>query len=260
MPTIHEEKPYYMISSLARGLQIIELLAENKNMTVSESARLLGLSRIVMHRFLATLHRLGYVRQDNRSQYNLSMKLFEVGSRVVNHTEILTIARPFMRDLVETHNETVNLGIMDRQETVVLDSLSGKEIFNYYSAIGSRSPAYSCAVGKVILAFSDLKVQQAYVSNILFETQTPTTITDPGAFIAELEMIRREGYAIENEERTAGLKCVASPVFDYTNEPTYAISISGPTYRMTHEIIATMVWDLIQSCRVISKELGSNRD
>lgn len=249
-----------MISSLERGLRMIELLVENENLTVSESARLMGLNRSVTHRFLATLHNLGYVSQGDRSQYKLSMKLFELGSRVVDHTEIRTIARPFMQSLVEIGNETVNLGMLDRQDIVTIDTLAGKELLNFYSPIGSRWPANTHAMGKAILAFCDLKVQQAYMDPAQIDSQDTNTIADSGTFLAEFEMIRRQGYTIDNEGWAIGLKCVAAPVFDHTNEPTYAVSISGPANRMTPAIIDNLSRDLIQYCRKISERLGSNRN
>ncbi|BBO73197.1 DNA-binding transcriptional regulator KdgR [Desulfosarcina widdelii] len=255
-----EGKPYYMISSLARGLRMIELLAENGQLTASESARMMGSSRSVAHRFLATLHKLGYVRQDERARYALSMKLFELGSRVINHSEIFTTARPFMQRLVQSHGETVSLSILDGQDMVIIDTLTGRKLFNYHSTVGSRTSASSHAMGKVILAFRNREDQEVYADAVHLDSCLPCTTNDSGAFLSELDGIRRDGYATDDEKWAVGIRCVAAPVFNHTNEPAYSIGVFGPTNRMTSVVISKLSFDLIQSCRVISKKLGSSRD
>lgn len=258
MTSENSGKPYYIVSSLARGISILELLAEKKSVSVTEAARALDLNRSAAHRFLATLREMGYVVKGEHSRYRLSLKLFELGHAVANIKEIVAIVRPYMRALSTRHKETVNLGRMDGNDTVIIDVVLGTEAIRFDSRIGERSPSHTLAMGKVLLAFHSEQVRQDYVKHANFTPVTANTITDPERFLRELETVRRDGYAIDDEEWAEGLRCVSAPIFTSGPYPDYAISISGPTLRMTMENMKKIRVDLAAVCAEISNTLAGH--
>ena len=252
------DKPYYKISSLAKGLEVLEILAEQKALSVTEVARLLGQNRSASHRFLATLRDMGYVVQDAQSRYRLSMRLFELGHKIDNMSEIRSIARSYMRKLVDIHGETVNLGRMDGIEMVTIDVVQGTQVIKYDAQIGERSPAHTLAMGKAILAFSSEETQRTYLDRAEFRQITPNTLPDRASFEKELRLIHKRGYAIDNEEWAIGLRCIAAPLFDLSHPPFYAISVSGPTTRITGSAIKKIAKNLIEMCHAISGRIGKD--
>ena len=250
-----KKKAYYKISTLEKGLQVIELLAKNKSLSVTEVAKYLDQNRSASHRFLATLHELGYVLKDDQSRYRLSLKLFELGNRIDDVDEVRSIARPFMRELSSTHRETVNLGRMEGNDVVTIDTVLGPEVIKFDSRIGERSPVHTLAMGKAILAFRSKEEQKAYAEAARFAKLTPKTIASKTAFKKELEAIAKQGYSMDEEEWCMGLRCVAIPIFNDT-EPSYALSVSGPTSRMTPEKVAAIQAELLMVSRTISQKFG----
>ena len=158
-----KKKAYYKISTLEKGLQVIELLARNKSLSVTEVANELGQNRSASHRFLATLHELGYVHKDSRSRYRLSLKLFELANGIDDIDEVRSITRSFMRELSATHGETVNLGRLEGNDIITIDTVLGTEVIKFDSKIGDRSPVHTLAMGKAILSFRSEAEQDAYI-------------------------------------------------------------------------------------------------
>lgn len=124
-----------------------------------------------------------------------------------------------------------------------------------FTTIGSRMPAYCTGVGKAMLAYMDAETLNSLIPESM-EAITPHTITDKEAFLKHLKDIRSKGYAIDNEESSIGLRCIAAPIFDQNGDPKYAISISGPTVRMTEERIEDIIRAIKDSARKISNRLG----
>jgi len=150
---MHEEKKrYYQIASLEKGVKVLELLADQKALTVSQVAVSLGLNRAASHRFLATLKDLGYVEKNDDNRYQLTFRVLELGMKVVNRSEVRQEARDFMQELARISNETVNLGYFDGRQILHLDKIDSCEILRIDAPLGSRTPAYCTALGKAILA------------------------------------------------------------------------------------------------------------
>ncbi|MCG8637776.1 MAG: IclR family transcriptional regulator [Desulfobacterales bacterium] len=250
-----KKKAYYKISTLEKGLQVIELLAKNKSLSVSETAELLGQNRSASHRFLATLAELGYVLKDSRSRYRLSLKLFELGNQIDDIDGIRSITRPFMRELSATYGETVNLGRLEGNDIITIDTVPGTEVIKFDSKIGDRSPVHTLAMGKAILSFRSDAEQDAYIETAEFKVLTEKTIVSKADFKAELKKIRDRGYAVDDEEWCLGLRCVSIPVFN-NDPPSYAISVSGPASRMTPEKIEILKGELLLISRTLAGQFN----
>ena len=255
MPVSGEK--YFFIGSLAKGIKIMELLAEQKQLTVSRVARLLDTNRAASHRFLATLRELGYVEKDEDDRYRLTFKIFEIGMKVAKRFEIGQIARPLMQELALASGETVNLGHFDGKAVLHIDKIDSREILRMDFPIGSRAPAYCTALGKAVLAFLPREEFERFLSRTTLKPHGPNTITTKKRFRLAIDDIRHRGYAVDDEELSAGLRCVAAPVFDHTGRVTYAVSVSGPSLRMTPKRIED-IHPLVQKiCRRLSQQLGS---
>jgi len=162
-----------------------------------------------------------------------------------------------MKKLAESFNETVNLGRHDGNDVVTIDVISGRERIRFDAPIGSRSPIHTVAMGKAILTFRSMEEQDAYIESCDFSPLTPHTITDRKKFKQELLNIRKKGYAGDNEEWDLNMRCVAVPIFDFTEFPSHAISISGPSTRLTDKRIKEIVPGLTDAGRSLSRELGA---
>ncbi|MFZ0726661.1 MAG: IclR family transcriptional regulator [Desulfobacterales bacterium] len=255
MPASGEK--YFFVGSLAKGMRIMELLAEHKHLTVSGVARLMDTNRAAGHRFLATLRELGYVEKDEDDRYRLTFKVFELGMQVANRFEIRQLARPMMQELALASGETVNLGHFGGRNILHLDRVDSLEILRMDVPIGSRAPAYCTALGKAVLAYRPAEEFERYLARVTLKAHGPNTITRRKLFRQAIAVIREKGYAVDDEEMSAGLRCVAAPVIDHTGRAAYAISVSGPSLRMTPRRIAEISPLVLKICRRLSQKLGS---
>jgi DNA-binding IclR family transcriptional regulator len=250
------KQSYFFINSLRKATSILELLAEAGELSVSEIGKKLDMHRSATHRFLATLRELGYLEQSEDSRYRLSFKLFELGMNVANRLELRKIVHPFLIDIGSRHEETANLGIIEGLDVVYVDKVESPHLLRMDLAIGRRVPSYCTALGKAILANrSEAEVQKLF-RGVKFEYRTPKTILNFRNLLEHLRKVRQQGYAVDNEELSLGIRCLACPVFDYTGNCVASISIAGPTLRMTDEKIEKIKVDLLSISKTISIRLG----
>lgn len=248
------EDRYFYLSTLARGLSILELLAEEGYLSASEVARILGFNRTSSHRYLATLKEKGYVKKDEDSRYALSYKIFELGTRVENLSGVIQEALPSMHELAAIYNETVNLACLDGLEVIHLEKVVSTEILRIDPALGSRAPAHCTALGKSILAFLPMKELRALLNGRVLKAYTANTITEKETLLNELEKVRDEGVAIDNEELAISSVCVGAPILDRLGYPRYAISVSGVSMRMTPERVVKLKQDVRDICKELSSK------
>lgn len=252
-----KEKPYYLIGSLEKGLMALELLASQGPLTVSELAKLLGFNRSAVYRFVATLRDIGYVAQEGDGKYRTTLRMYSFGRLVVDRLEIRDLAKQVMSELSAEFGETVNLGCIENDELVVVDLVKSQKPLKSELPPGSRGVAHATALGKAILAFSNEDAISGYLKDYRFMAQrTPNTISSIEALRAELLNIKAQGFAVDDEEWAEGIRCIAVPIFDYSMQPVYSLSISGPIQRMTKTAIFQMRRRLKESTSQISKLLG----
>jgi DNA-binding IclR family transcriptional regulator len=255
MPSKGEK--YYFVSSLAKGLRIMEMLASKGDMSASGMASALDTSRAVSHRFLSTLRDLGYVEKTEEGRFRLTFKIVELGMSKLDRFEIRHTAHPLMQELAFAFGETVNLGHWDNGSIVHLDKINSTEILRLDVGMGALAPAYCMGLGKAMLAFMPEQLRKDYIASVKMIPMSPNTITTAKQLTAELSRIRQRGYAIDNEELTLGLRCVAAPVFDYTGTAAYALSVSGPSLRMSEKKMEAIKTKLLPICRQLSKQIGA---
>lgn len=251
------EGKYFFISSLAKGIHILELLSDNEDLSVTQVAKLMHINRTSSHRFLSTLRELGYADKDENARYYLTSKVIELGTKVLDRFEFRKIAHPFLQTVASKFNETINLGFFNGHQVITIDKIDSTEILRMDAGIGGREPAYCTSLGKAILAHLPDSQLEEYLNAIELTPYTPNTVTSKKKLKEELIHIREKGYAIDNEELSVGLRCIGAPVFDHSGHARYAISISGPSIRFGSKRIQEMQKALKQNCQSLSEKLGS---
>jgi DNA-binding IclR family transcriptional regulator len=246
-----------LVQSVKRALSILETLAQNRaDLGVSDLGRALGLSKSTVHRLLATLEEGGYVQSSSPGRYALGIKAFEVGSAVLNRMGLRKVALGPMQELADLTKETVNLALLDGLEIVYIDRIECSEPLRMDLQVGRRVPTHCSALGKAILAFLDPQESRDIMRRLSFSRYTARTIIDSEALRRELPVIREQGYSVDDEEYIEGIRCVAAPLFDYHSRPVAALSVAGPSVRLTPGRIESVAQVLVTATRSISRGLG----
>ena len=254
---IKNESKYFFIRSFAKGMNVLELLSDNEALTVTQVAKLMNINRAGSHRFLSTLKELGYADKDDSSRYYLTSKVIELGMKVLDRFEIRKIALPFLQELSAKFNETINLGYFNGEEVLTIDKIDSTEILRMDAGIGGGEPAYCTSLGKAILAFlPDVQLEE-YLQATELTPFTSNTVISKDKLKEELMHIKENGYAIDDEELSVGLRCVGAPLFDHSGQALYAISISGPSIRMGSKKIEEMQRELKKICQNLSGKMGN---
>ncbi len=251
------EDKYFFIRSFAKGMNVLELLSDNEFLTVAQVAKLMNINRASSHRFLSTLKELGYADKDDSSRYYLTSKVIALGMKVLDRFEIRKIARPFLQELSNKFNETINLGYFNGETVLTIDKIDSTEILRMDAGIGGGEPAYCTSLGKAILAFLPDQQLKNYLQATKLKPFTTNTVISIDKLKEELMHVRENGYAIDDEELSVGLRCVGAPLFDHNGQALYAISISGPSIRMGSKKIEEMRRELKKICQNLSGKMGN---
>lgn len=249
------------IQTIDRTLMVLNCFSEHQTeMRLSEIAEGVGLNKSTAHGILNTLKYHGLINQDEEShRYRLGLRLMELGSRAASSLNIIQIAGPKIRKLCREIEETVHLGTIDGEEMVYVDKIESWQSMRIASSVGARLPAYTTSLGKAIMAFLNVDDLMKTIPNV-FRPFTPNTIMNMEDLLEELKKIRRNGYAIDNEEYSIGLKCVAAPIFNYEGKVKYSISVSGPEVRMTEGKMDMVTLLVKEVCADISEKIGYKGD
>jgi IclR family acetate operon transcriptional repressor len=225
------------VQSVDRALQIIETLAEDdEGYRLSDLAVRTGLSTSTAHRLLATLEKRRFVQFDRTgSKWHVGARSFTVGATFAHRRNFTAQAVPYLRKLRDLTRETANLAVVDDEFIVILTRMESREIMRSLTNVGGRVAMVASGVGKAVLAtYSDEDVN-AIIHRQGMPRLTEKSIVRPGELFRELEAIRRQGYAVDDEEARIGLRCVAAVVYSDCSEPLAAISVSGMTSRVTED-------------------------
>ena len=243
--------------SLARALTLLERLSQTPTgMNLTDLSQQLGMPAATVHRLLSTFEELDFAEQDDDGLWFVGLKAFTVGAAFLHRRDLIGSARPHMQALVDRCGETVNLGIVDDGEAVFISQVESTEMMRMIARLGSRSPIHASGVGKAILAhLPERRVAQILQQRGLARF-TERTIDSPGGLRDELERIRNQGYALDDEEHAVGLRCVAAPIFDENGQPIAAISLSGPKARLVDSRLGELGGAIAQTAEEITQALG----
>jgi IclR family acetate operon transcriptional repressor len=216
-----------------------------------------GLAASTTHRLLNTLEQHGFAALDaDRGVWFVGVKAFTVGNAFLADRDVVSIARPFMRKLMEQSGESVNLALLDEGQVVFVSQVQCREMMRMLVRLGGRAPVHASGAGKALLAALSESQSRAVVARHGLKRFTDNTIDDAAALARDLEAIRRHGFSYDDEEHAVGLRCVAATVHDEHGEPVAAISLSGPRARMTDERIARLGGMVLQAAESITRAMG----
>jgi IclR family transcriptional regulator, acetate operon repressor len=247
----------YGVEAVERALAILDVLAQDAVVSQAEIARAVELSEATVLRYLATLGRHGFVERDSESgRYRLGAGLFHLGQKALVGRDLRSLARPYMRELLQRFGETVNLAMRWRDEIVLIDALEGTRSLKRGASVGERDSWHASSVGKAILAGLPEPEARRILASCDWDRKTRKTHRRTEDLVAELAQIRQRGYAVDDEEGEDGLRCVGTAILDQQGVPSFAISVSGPATRLTPQAIPKIGKALMSATDAISGRLG----
>lgn len=245
------------IQSLDRAMMILEALGTTGGGTLTELATHLGQSPATVYRVLTTLLARGIAEFDAVQQtWHVGAGAFRIGSAFLRRTNLVERARPVMQALMGTTGETANLGVECGVSVLFVSQVETHESIRAFFPPGTQSPMHASGIGKALLAeFPEPKFATLMAGGLA--RFTDRTLTTRSALLADLAATRERRYAVDDEERNMGMRCVAAPVFNATETVVAGISISGPTARVTPERIAPLGECIRDAAAELSRRLGA---
>lgn len=246
-----------MDKTLLKGLQVLEhIVGSEANVRITDVAADLGLTKSNAHRVLKTLEFAGYLQQDPKSrEYTTSLKLWELGSEIVNRLDIRVHASETLHKLAQEAREAVHLSILDDDQVIYIDKIDSPEPIGTYTRMGGRAPAYCVATGKALLCHLSEKELQPLLTHL--KAYSRNTIVEPQELLRDLERSRERGYTINRGEWRESVWGIATAIRGPSSQVVAAIGVSGPEYHLNQEgrceALAEMV---IRAGREISANIG----
>lgn len=249
------------VKSVLKAFQIIEELDRFGELSIGELSQALSMDKTTVHRLINTIKEAGYIVQNPCTRkYSNSIKLFTIGTRIIERTGLKEIARPYLEAIANETKETINLSMHSGNDIVYVDKIESDSAIKVGIKMGTSLPMYCTGMGKAILAFLPEESVNEIISNTNFYKRTPKTVSGKEALLKQLEAVRKNGYAKDGEEYVDGLISFAAPIFDYRNSPVAAISISMPKMRYNETEQRQYYVNLVKdTATALSKELGHKR-
>jgi IclR family transcriptional regulator, pca regulon regulatory protein len=247
----------HFVRSLERGLAVIRAFdADHPELTLSEVARACGLTRAAARRFLLTLADLGYVRADGRT-YRLTPRVLELGYSYLSSFSLAQIAEPHLEQLVENTRESSSLCVLDGDDIVYVARVPARRIMTAAITVGTRFPAHVTSVGRVILAHLPQEEIEVRLAHAQLTPLTARTLVSADLLRAELDRVRRQGYAVVDQELEEGLRSIAAPVRDRGGEVVAAVNIPVQAGRTTLAALRRdLLPPLLETVAGIEADLG----
>ncbi len=244
-------------TAVERALNILEAAANRREgLTNSEISRRLNIPKSSASYILRTLERRGYLRRNAESgRYCLGLRILSLGRDAKANFDIAEVALPFMNALVERTRLTAHLAVLDQGEAVYIEKVDAPGFFKVNTWVGRRMYVHSTSVGKSLLAWQPRAEAEAILRERGLKKRTPKTITNLSRFLAELESVRLQGYAVDDEENSLGARCVAAPVFDALGGVPAALGVSGTLSQMGEAELPRIAEAVKETTRRISRQL-----
>src|SRR5579872_6132292 len=238
----------YKVQALDRAFAVLDLLGESEvPLGLAQVASSLQLHKSTAHRFLMVLEKHRMVERTTNGKFRLGLRLFDFGNRAIEQYDLRERAQPHLRRLVAETEETAHLCILEQARVIYIDKIEPARSVRMITRIGSSNPIHCTSVGKAMLAFLPEDRINDIIRRTRFEKFTHRT---------EIEKTRRRGYAVDDEELEEGLRCIAVPLLDAQRQPVAAVSVSGPSFRVTAQKLPSIANHLLQCVRGISTDMG----
>lgn len=246
------------IQALDRALDVLDVVAANAGLTLSEIAAELDQSPATMHRVLATLEARGVVESEAHTQtWHIGATAFRLGSAFLRRSGVIERSLPVMRELMEQTRETSNLGIEQNGNVMFISQIETLETIRAFFPPGTLSPMYASGIGKALLSqYSNSRIE-AYLKAQPLVGFTAQTKATAAALRDDLRATRERGWAYDDEEKTNGMRCVAAPILNIFGDAVAGISVSGPTHRMSQDRVNHIGALVCAAAGQVSRSLGA---
>ncbi|MDP4022084.1 IclR family transcriptional regulator [Methylobacterium sp. NEAU 140] len=253
-------KPADTIQALDRALDVLDVLAASDGLTLSELAGRLDQSVATMHRVLATLERRAFVEiSADRQEWHVGAEAYRLGSAFLRRSNVVERSRSTMWALMQETGETSNLGVEKEGHVLFVSQVETHETIRAFFPPGTLSPLHASGIGKALLGtFEPARIDRLFRGKDL-ERFTDKTVATLAQLRDEIAATRARGYAIDDEERTTGMRCVAAPILNVHGEAVAGISVSGPTHRVTDERVREIGERVRKGAAAVSRLLGAPR-
>ncbi len=251
----------YRIQSVERAVAILNAFsAEEPELGVTELADRLDLHKSTVHRFLVNLEAAGLVERNRlTARYRLGLRIFELGGLVLQQMSLWDEALPFLEGLVRDSGETGHLAVLDGGEAVYIEKVEARKALRIPSAIGRGYPAHATSLGKLLLAHLTADARDLVLAERGLARCTPNTITGRDRLNTELDLIRSQGFAVDDEEYEEGLRCIGAPIVGHTGHVVAAIGIGGPVTRVTPQRVGELAELVMSAAASLSRRMGSEQ-
>lgn len=224
------------MGSVERAFMILEFLnASNRGWNISEMSRKLNIPKSTAHLLVLTLDQLGYIKRAPGSRrFQLSTKISGLGRRALNANPLPAASLPHLRWLVQETQATAHVGILEKSQVVFVQKADGPGFIKFDTYIGKCSEIHCTGLGKALMAFQPEDTLQSLLRGYAFDRFTRKTISTKAQFLAQLERVRENGYAMDDEEEELGVRCIAAPIFS-GSRVVAAVSVTGTTYQLSQD-------------------------
>jgi IclR family KDG regulon transcriptional repressor len=252
--------PMSQTQTLIRALAVLDCFdVDHPLLGVRDIARQLHMSHSTVGRLLATMRSAGVLSQDPVTRcYMIGPKVLTWSAIYTSGLDIRNRARPALEELHRATSETISLYILDGDERICVDRIESQENLRMTTRVGERLPIHIEASGKIFLAFVPPVLREQVISRVYKKSSASGKLSSRETLLDDLKKIQAQGYAVSHGESTVGASCVSAPVFDATGKPIAAITVSGPTIRMTDDKISEYASLVIVVARQVSQAMGLN--
>ena len=246
----------YHVPAIERAVAVLELLAENRDdPTLSQIARELGIPKSSCLTILSTLESVGYVTRDARDVWSLTLRMYHIGMKRARSLDILTLARPVLQKLRDKTGLTTHLALADPQGAVYALKVNAPGLIQFDTYPGKRASLHLTAVGCLVAAYMSPEQRRSCLANYRFEGGAGSAISSRKAFAERLNDVCARGYAFEDGEEVAGVRCIAAPVLDHAGRIVAAVGITGLIEQVRDRCVPELALETISAGRALAETL-----
>ena len=245
------------VGVISKVLRILETLqGSSVGLSLKAICDDTGINKSTAHRFLRHLESESYLLRTEAGTYLIGPRLAQMSACASRSATLQAVVRPILADLWRSTQETVNLAVLDQGTVLYVDVMVSQHEFRLVSRVGTRRSIHVAALGKVLTVFRPVGETERLLEGIVFQRVTPKSIGNMVQLRAELEKVRRQGYAIDNEEALLGCRCVAAPILNNEKVAIGALSVAGPTTRMSLAQIPALARHVKAAANAASLAMG----
>lgn len=257
LPPVDTVRQSASVGVISKVLLILEALQNSSvGLGLKAVCDATGINKSTAYRFLRHLEREGYLLRTDGGAYLIGPRLAQMSACASRSATLQAVARPVLAELWRSTHETVNLGVIDHGTLLYIDVMESPHEFRLVSRIGTRRSLHVAALGKVMTAFLPASEYERALSGIVFQRVTPKTITNMVHLRAELEKVRRQGYAVDNEEALLGCRCVSAPILNSDKVAIGALSVAGPVARVSLARVPGLAREVKAAAKAVSTAMG----